>query len=1034
MKTFILPKRNRTIYLWAMIFYLPFISLQAQNSIPKPISQESGFSETGARLFLHENRNTAQNEQVYANSPYEYLEHAEGTGGMNIPFDGITDAAGNTYVSGAVSNPESPEGNFATIKIDSSGELVWEQIKPGMAFGVEAGQVIIFDAEENPITSGWSWNGTDLDIYTVKYNKENGSILWSQTYDGGHLGLDIPTAIAIDHDENIFIAGVSYTGNEVYNYVLIKYDKNGNLIWSVMDDNKIKESWNEPTSIVISSDGKIALTGLGAAREEAEGYWEGQITKMYGQDGQELWSDMQQVDANHCRGRAVTFDEAGNLYVTGNYGFQIGTFKYDDTGALEWMETYEGSTQTFAHEIVVSNSNKIYVAGRDFAEGELILISYDNQGNENWIQKTPELGQIQTAKLKLNTNDFPIVSGLANDGKFAQDRRIPVLEYAEDGTLINEINFITPYSGVMNFNNYIGFQLNNDGVYTIFDAFYTEKGNVFEALKFNWNADEPDWSSIYETPDSKSKTHLDGRQNLIRDSNDNVYVVSSYYKIEDLEYKNYNSVIKYSSEGHVEWEKKLNKLNNMTLIHINSNDELIVSVLPFGGNLDQEGNVQHEPFQVKKYSSNGNLIWEIEKEVHLPVINNSLDYSFLDDENNIYVAGNVLENESDALPKIFLMKISDSGEELWTEYFTDENMSHNLYEINSGFVDANQNIILAGAGGNASMMGNNSDIMTLKTDSSGNLIWYKEWPQTGYNLNSGMALLPKGDYFFMMAVRDDYPGGLREIVVSKLTKDGEEIWSSTYAQTDEGRLLWPYKMFEDTNDNLLVVFDSELFSVNMRYGVVKLDSESGEILWDYNSDINRFYKDSYLDGEDKVYILDQYVAPHLPHKNFDGVSGRLVKIDSQGAEADEEYFSGPELSMFDPKSLLPLDDGKLLIGGEAFTEMNFFGGLYFHVTDYELGVDDFTDQLPGGKPYGLGQNYPNPFENFTTIPFELATSGKIKIELYDLQGRRLKTLVNDTYGKGKHEVKVDLSDLSRGIYLYQLKTGKYSQTLKMLVK
>lgn len=1035
MKTITLLTRNKIIYLLAMIFYLPVISLHAQNEISKPIPQSHTFSETGADLRPHERMKTSPKGQAYASAEYDYLEHSEDTGGMNIPYAGITDAAGNTYITGAVSNPDSPEGNFATLKVNAAGELEWKNIKTGTKFGVEAGQLMVFDAEENPISTGWQWNGNDLDIYTVKYDKENGDVLWTHTFDNGHSGLDVPTAMTVDNNENILIAGVSYTGDDVYNYVLLKYDSAGNLLWSVNGNNSIKESWNEPTSIAVDSDNNIALTGLGAAKEEAEGYWEGQITKMYDPNGNELWSDLQQVDANHCRGRSVTFDETGNVYVTGNYGFEIGTFKYDNTGELKWMQTYQGSRQTFAHEVVVSHSDKVYVAGRDFEEGELILISYDNQGNENWIQKTGELGQIQTAKLKLNTNDLPVVSGLATDGKFAQDRKVPVLEYAEDGALINEINYIKPFSNYTNFNRFIDFQLNDNEVYLILDGFYTEKGNVFEALQFNWDSDDYNWNYIYETPDSKSQTQLDGRQNLVRDSNDNIYVVSNYHKIENLENVAYNSIIKYSSGGQIEWENELDKWYNSVQIHVNSNDELIVAILPFGGNLDQEGNVQHQPFQVMKYSSSGALLWHIEKEVHLPIINNKLDYSFLDDQNNIYVAGNVVENENDGLSKLFLIKISDAGEELWTQYFTDEEMTHNTYEVTSGMVDPDQNIILTGSAGTASMMGNTSEILVLKVDPSGNLIWYKEMPQPGYSLNSGINLLANDNNDILLtAVRDDYPSGLREIMVSKLTRDGEEIWNTVYDQTNEGRLLWPYKTFMDSQNNLFVSFDSELFSVNMRYGVIKVDSQSGELLWDYNSEINRFYNDSYLDGEDNMYILDQFVHPQLPYKNFDGVLGRLTKIDDQGTETDEEYFYGPERSIFNPKSLLPLDDGKLLVGGEAFTEFSFFGGIYFHMTNYEMGVDDFTDQLPDGKQYGLKQNYPNPFKNFTTIPFELADAGKIKIELYDLQGRRLKTLVNDTYGKGKHEVKVDLSDLSRGIYLYQLKTGNGSQTLKMLVE
>ncbi len=1016
--------------LWLSICLLNF-PIQAQNKVYK-----DDFD-----LLPREKNQVSQQNQNYFNSisEYEYLEHVEDRGGMNIPYDGIVDEQGNTYITGAVSNSDSPEGNFATIKINDLGELEWEQIKTGTKFGVEKGQVLVLDEEGNPISSGVHWNGNDLDFYTVKYDKENGDVLWSHIYDSNHSGLDIPTAMAIDGDGNVFVAGVSYIGNEVYAYSLLKYDDSGGLLWSITDENNIQGSWSEPTSIAIDNNGNIAVTGFGAVEEEADGYWEGQITKVYDSEGDELWNDSQQVINNHSQGRSVVFDEDGNLYVTGDFGFEIGTFKYDQVGGLEWTKTYTGSSQTYAHQISISATNKIYVAGRDYNEKELILISYDDEGNENWIEKTTGLNDIQIATLELDDNEQPIISGFGKNETQGENQIIKVLNYNEDGNLIKDINYSKPYSDTENINKYIGFHINDNEVYLMLDNSYTEKGNVFEVLKIDSNSNDEDWSFIYETSNSSSMTQIQGSQNFVQDSNNNLYLISSYSKVEDLEIKTYNSLVKYSTDGEVEWEKEFENINSSVQLHINSNDEMIMVFLPRGG-LINEGEQVNDPLQIKKVDVDGALLWETEKEVILKNTMNYLSHSFLDDSDNIYVVGNEYFNAENTAPYASFIKYSDSGQELWKEFhsFSSFSSTYDTYGFNASAIDSQGNIVLTGFGGlTGGMTGNppSFEIIVLKIDSEdGSLIFYKEIEQEVVGENSGVDLLSdENDNIYITAISDDFIFMKNDVITLKLNGAGEEMWSTVYSQEEENRILFPKASYFDSNHNLIITAESELPEVNIRYTVMKFDSDDGELIWDYNSEIGHFYKDSYLDDQDNLYILNQILEPHLPYKNSDGVSAKLDKINNQGIEVEDEYFHGPELSIFNPKSLTPLNNGKLIIGGEAVSDLFFFSGLYFYETNHDLGVDDFSNDYNKDND-GLKQNYPNPFENFTTIPFELNNGGQIKIELYDIQGRKLKTLTNDIYGKGNHEIDVDLSDLSRGIYLYQLKTESHKQTLKMIVK
>jgi photosystem II stability/assembly factor-like uncharacterized protein len=92
--------------------------------------------------------------------------------------------------------------------------------------------------------------------------------------------------------------------------------------------------------------------------------------------------------------------------------------------------------------------------------------------------------------------------------------------------------------------------------------------------------------------------------------------------------------------------------------------------------------------------------------------------------------------------------------------------------------------------------------------------------------------------------------------------------------------------------------------------------------------------------------------------------------------------------------------------------------------------------------YYLYQNYPNPFNAGTKIKFEIPngfpikTFGNVKqvvLTMYDITGREIQTLVNKELQPGIYEVTFDGTNLPSGIYFYQLKTGEFIETKKLIL-
>lgn len=83
--------------------------------------------------------------------------------------------------------------------------------------------------------------------------------------------------------------------------------------------------------------------------------------------------------------------------------------------------------------------------------------------------------------------------------------------------------------------------------------------------------------------------------------------------------------------------------------------------------------------------------------------------------------------------------------------------------------------------------------------------------------------------------------------------------------------------------------------------------------------------------------------------------------------------------------------------------------------------------------YSLKANYPNPFNPSTIISYSLAKQGNVELRIFDVLGREVKTLVNKNEKAGNYEVQFDASNLTSGVYFYQLHSGSFMKSKKMIL-
>ena len=119
-------------------------------------------------------------------------------------------------------------------------------------------------------------------------------------------------------------------------------------------------------------------------------------------------------------------------------------------------------------------------------------------------------------------------------------------------------------------------------------------------------------------------------------------------------------------------------------------------------------------------------------------------------------------------------------------------------------------------------------------------------------------------------------------------------------------------------------------------------------------------------------------------------------------------------------------------GGYPVGDLNWFPS---KKAQWELDPVSGIGETPMGVPevYSLSQNYPNPFNPSTRIAFALPRDSRAKLEVFDVLGRRVATLFDESKTAGEHVVDFDASGLVTGMYIYRLTAGDFVVAKKMML-
>ncbi|MFC2135103.1 LamG-like jellyroll fold domain-containing protein, partial [Bacteroidota bacterium] len=183
-------------------------------------------------------------------------------------------------------------------------------------------------------------------------------------------------------------------------------------------------------------------------------------------------------------------------------------------------------------------------------------------------------------------------------------------------------------------------------------------------------------------------------------------------------------------------------------------------------------------------------------------------------------------------------------------------------------------------------------------------------------------------------------------------------------------------------------------------------------------------------------------------------TGEWYNITALYSGADFEIWINGELDAFSTWSGLILPSPVDLMFGQVLPdnpEYNFRGGLdEIRIYDYALsveeiinlddvhtGIDDQPERAIPTENF-LTQNYPNPFNNQTIINYQIKEPGNVKIYIYDLLGRKVRTLVNEDKEPGYYNASWEgMNDqgsyVTSGVYFYSMRSGDFSTCKKLVM-
>jgi len=360
-----------------------------------------------------------------------------------------------------------------------------------------------------------------------------------------------------------------------------------------------------------------------------------------------------------------------------------------------------------------------------------------------------------------------------------------------------------------------------------------------------------------------------------------------------------------------------------------------------------------------------------------------------------------------------IMKINSAGAfEWWREYGgdTSANYGYGICQMqDTGF-------LIVGSVYCHTIHGYDWDIYVVKTDAAGNLL--NEYQIIRANSQHGFRVIPTDDGGAIMV------SGMGNSLIIKFNAAGDTVWSHGYPGSSSINSII---QLEDGGYAALGYRDRG-YSIEDQFWLLRLNT-IGDTIW------TRYYGAIYPDvgyclqqTHDGGFIMAGEMYPvDLPIDVF------VVRAAANGDLLWSTHIGGVYEDYSYSVQCTP-DSGYVIAGRTRSFGNGDFDYYFIRLgpdTLLSTGVEGEDSMLP--TEIELEQNYPNPFNNQTVIEYFVPAASPVVIDIFDIHGRKVKSVDKGLVSAGYHQEAWDAGKNSSGVYFYRISAGSYSETKKMVL-
>lgn len=406
--------------------------------------------------------------------------------------------------------------------------------------------------------------------------------------------------------------------------------------------------------------------------------------------------------------------------------------------------------------------------------------------------------------------------------------------------------------------------------------------------------------------------------------------------------------------------------------------------------------------------------------------------------------------------EVYFLKLNSEGDSVWTRKwggYAFDGAHHVVETADSGYMLIGYTESY-GSGG--------KDLYLLKSDQAGNLQWYKTYG--GSLQDCGYFIHDNEDGTFLLLGYRDGPSGWYkgDVWILKIDTAGDTIWTKSYGGSYEE---WAMSMVVDEDGNYLISAVSNSFGAGGKdVWLLKIDS-LGDTLWtktyggaaeDVGYDIVKTYDDNFIIGGyingsgqwtpgdlwllkisgngdslwSKIYAAEAEESVFEMYETPDSgliIGGRrgcnngdmwLLRTDSSGDTLWTRNYGGIyEDQIID---IAVTSDGGYILTGFTSSFGSGYHDVYVVKTTPDTsstGVEEVYNVNPIIAGFSIANNISS--DNFF-VNYHLSTSSEVEIDLFDITGRNVRTLLNECQQSGNYNLNVGKENLTSGFYIVQI--------------